>query len=165
MIPDFLFFYFVSSSLIDLFVELLHSHILIPSLIKPFILPEEFIFLLCVGGSKVSARQSEESRGKNTHTHTHLPSLPHTHTLLPFLSPSLTHTLSLFLSQAFKDGQVQFLICTDLAARGIDVKGLPYVINMTLPDETDTYFHRIGTKLISFTYFKHLVVHKFNIYY
>ena len=37
--------------------------------------------------------------------------------------------------QAFKDGQVRFLICTDVAARGIDIKGLPYVLNMTLPDK------------------------------
>jgi ATP-dependent RNA helicase DDX1 len=35
---------------------------------------------------------------------------------------------------AFKEGAVRFLICTDVAARGIDVKGLPFVINMTLPD-------------------------------
>ena len=54
------------------------------------------------------------------------------------------------INQAFQDGKVKFLICTDLAARGIDVKGLPYVINMTLPDETDTYFHRIGTTVTSF---------------
>lgn len=36
--------------------------------------------------------------------------------------------------QAFKDGDVRFLICTDVAARGIDIQGLPYVVNMTLPD-------------------------------
>jgi ATP-dependent RNA helicase DDX1 len=38
----------------------------------------------------------------------------------------------------------RFLICTDVAARGIDVAGLPYVINMTLPDESEQYIHRIG---------------------
>ena len=36
---------------------------------------------------------------------------------------------------AFKEGNVRFLICTDVAARGIDISGLPFVINMTLPDE------------------------------
>jgi ATP-dependent RNA helicase DDX1 len=46
--------------------------------------------------------------------------------------------------QAFKDGVVRFLICTDVAARGIDVKGLPYVINFTLPDKAENYIHRIG---------------------
>ena len=45
---------------------------------------------------------------------------------------------------AFKEGEVRFLICTDVAARGIDIKNLPYVINMTLPDEADQYIHRIG---------------------
>ncbi|KAL3860213.1 hypothetical protein ACJMK2_010369 [Sinanodonta woodiana] len=46
--------------------------------------------------------------------------------------------------QKFKDGKVRFLICTDVAARGIDVSGLPYVINVTLPDEKQNYIHRIG---------------------
>jgi ATP-dependent RNA helicase DDX1 len=46
--------------------------------------------------------------------------------------------------ESFKDGSVRFLICTDLAARGIDVKNLPFVINMTLPDESEQYIHRIG---------------------
>ncbi|EFJ48542.1 hypothetical protein VOLCADRAFT_90875 [Volvox carteri f. nagariensis] len=45
---------------------------------------------------------------------------------------------------AFKDGDVRFLICTDVAARGIDIKELPYVINMTLPDKSEDYIHRIG---------------------
>lgn len=46
--------------------------------------------------------------------------------------------------QKFKDRKVRFLICTDVAARGIDVTGLPYVINVTLPDEKQNYIHRIG---------------------
>ena len=46
--------------------------------------------------------------------------------------------------QALKDGDVRILICTDVAARGIDIEGLPYVINMTLPDESEDYVHRIG---------------------
>ncbi|GAB5031371.1 atp-dependent rna helicase ddx1 [Nannochloropsis oceanica] len=46
--------------------------------------------------------------------------------------------------QAFKDGDVRFLICTDVAARGIDIQGLPYVINMTLPDVVENYIHRVG---------------------
>uniref|UniRef100_A0A914XZ89 Helicase C-terminal domain-containing protein n=1 Tax=Panagrolaimus superbus TaxID=310955 RepID=A0A914XZ89_9BILA len=46
----------------------------------------------------------------------------------------------------FKEGEVRFLICTDVAARGIDVRGIPYVINMTLPPPEDksSYLHRIG---------------------
>lgn len=46
--------------------------------------------------------------------------------------------------QNFKDGDVRFLICTDVAARGIDIRGVPFVINMTLPDEKENYIHRIG---------------------
>lgn len=45
---------------------------------------------------------------------------------------------------AFKEGDVRFLICTDVAARGVDIKGLPYVVNMTLPDVPENYIHRIG---------------------
>lgn len=46
--------------------------------------------------------------------------------------------------QAFKQGEVRFLICTDVAARGIDISGLPYVINLTLPDRAEDYIHRVG---------------------
>ena len=47
---------------------------------------------------------------------------------------------------AFKAGTVRFLIATDVAARGIDVAGLPYVLNLTLPpaDRAEDYVHRIG---------------------
>ncbi|XP_064640088.1 ATP-dependent RNA helicase DDX1-like isoform X2 [Lineus longissimus] len=46
--------------------------------------------------------------------------------------------------EKFKNGEVRFLVCTDVAARGIDVMGLPYVVNVTLPDEKQNYVHRIG---------------------
>ena len=46
--------------------------------------------------------------------------------------------------QSFKDKRVKYLICTDVAARGIDVTGLPFMINVTLPDEKSNYVHRIG---------------------
>lgn len=46
--------------------------------------------------------------------------------------------------KAFKEGEVRFLICTDVAARGIDICGIPYVVNMTLPDDKQNYVHRIG---------------------
>lgn len=46
--------------------------------------------------------------------------------------------------QKFKDGKVRFLVCTDVAARGIDVRGVPYVVNVTMPDEKENYVHRIG---------------------
>lgn len=46
--------------------------------------------------------------------------------------------------EKFKTGVVRFLICTDVAARGLDVSGLPYVVNVTMPDEKQSYVHRIG---------------------
>uniref|UniRef100_A0A8D8KML3 ATP-dependent RNA helicase n=2 Tax=Culex pipiens TaxID=7175 RepID=A0A8D8KML3_CULPI len=46
--------------------------------------------------------------------------------------------------EKFKAKQVKFLICTDVAARGLDVTGLPFIINVTLPDEKSNYVHRIG---------------------
>ncbi|KAI9587726.1 ATP-dependent RNA helicase Ddx1 [Glossina fuscipes] len=46
--------------------------------------------------------------------------------------------------ERFKRGEVKFLICTDVAARGLDITGLPYMINVTLPDEKSNYVHRIG---------------------
>lgn len=45
---------------------------------------------------------------------------------------------------AFKEGEVRFIICTDVAARGIDIVGLPFLINITLPDKTENYIHRVG---------------------
>ncbi|XP_015602047.1 ATP-dependent RNA helicase Ddx1 [Cephus cinctus] len=46
--------------------------------------------------------------------------------------------------EKFKNQEVKFLICTDVAARGLDISGLPFMINMTLPDEKSNYVHRIG---------------------
>ena len=45
---------------------------------------------------------------------------------------------------AFKNGDVRILLATDVAARGIDIRELLYVINMTLPDDSETYIHRVG---------------------
>lgn len=44
----------------------------------------------------------------------------------------------------FKQKRVKFLICTDVAARGIDIREIPFVIQVTLPDEKANYIHRIG---------------------
>ncbi|MGQ8367320.1 DEAD/DEAH box helicase [Glaciecola sp. 1036] len=45
---------------------------------------------------------------------------------------------------AFKDGTVRVLVATDIAARGIDIKELPHVINFDLPNVPEDYVHRIG---------------------
>ena len=43
-----------------------------------------------------------------------------------------------------KSGQMQVLVATDIAARGIDIAELPWVINYELPEETDAFTHRVG---------------------
>ena len=45
---------------------------------------------------------------------------------------------------SFKEGTIRALVATDIAARGIDVSGLPCVINFELPNVPETYVHRIG---------------------
>ncbi len=44
----------------------------------------------------------------------------------------------------FKEGNVRVLVATDIAARGIDIDSLKYVINYDLPNVAETYVHRIG---------------------
>jgi len=44
----------------------------------------------------------------------------------------------------FRDGAVRILVATDIAARGIDVPGISHVVNFDLPDEAESYVHRIG---------------------
>ncbi|MCU4155678.1 DEAD/DEAH box helicase [Carboxylicivirga sp. A043] len=44
----------------------------------------------------------------------------------------------------FKSGQIKLLVATDIAARGIDIDKLRYVINYDIPNEPETYVHRIG---------------------
>jgi len=48
------------------------------------------------------------------------------------------------LVQRFREGKVRLVVATDIAARGLDVENLTHVINYDLPDNTETYIHRIG---------------------
>jgi ATP-dependent RNA helicase RhlE len=44
----------------------------------------------------------------------------------------------------FKNGRVRLLVATDIAARGLDIDGLPHVVNYELPNVPEDYIHRIG---------------------
>jgi ATP-dependent RNA helicase DeaD len=44
----------------------------------------------------------------------------------------------------FRTGKIKILIATDVAARGLDIEGVNYVINYDIPDSPETYVHRIG---------------------
>ncbi|MFB9147508.1 DEAD/DEAH box helicase [Halomonas alkalicola] len=45
---------------------------------------------------------------------------------------------------AFKSGDLQVLVATDIAARGLDISELPHVVNFELPNVAEDYVHRIG---------------------
>ncbi len=48
------------------------------------------------------------------------------------------------LVRRFKEGKIKMIVATDIAARGLDVENLSHVINFDLPDNTESYIHRIG---------------------
>ncbi|AQS93188.1 DEAD/DEAH box helicase [Polaribacter sp. BM10] len=60
------------------------------------------------------------------------------------LHGSLTQGIRDRIMDQFREGHIDTLVATDLAARGIDVKDLAYVVNYHLPDTYDAYVHRSG---------------------
>ena len=46
--------------------------------------------------------------------------------------------------KSFKDSKIRVLVATDIAARGIDIDKLSFVLNYDIPNESETYVHRIG---------------------
>jgi len=60
------------------------------------------------------------------------------------LSGDVNQNKRLRVLDAFRDGEVKVVVATDVAGRGIDVKGLEYVINFDFPYEAEDYVHRIG---------------------
>lgn len=60
------------------------------------------------------------------------------------LHGNMTQRQRLESLQQFKDGTVDYLLCTELAARGLDVKGCSTVINFFMPREMSRYIHRVG---------------------
>ena len=48
------------------------------------------------------------------------------------------------VSQAFRQGRIDVLVATDVAARGLDIAWVSHVVNYDMPDEPKMYFHRVG---------------------
>ena len=60
------------------------------------------------------------------------------------LSGDVNQNKRLKVLDAFREGEIKVVVATDVAGRGIDVKGLEYVINFDFPYEAEDYVHRIG---------------------
>ncbi|GMO31388.1 MAG: DEAD/DEAH box helicase [Termitinemataceae bacterium] len=61
-----------------------------------------------------------------------------------YISGDLRQNQRLIIIDKFKAGKINFLVATDVAARGIDIEDLSLVVNFDLPNETENYVHRIG---------------------
>ena len=66
------------------------------------------------------------------------------HISVEMLSGDVNQNKRLRVLDAFRDGEVKVVVATDVAGRGIDIKGLEYVINFDFPYEAEDYVHRIG---------------------
>lgn len=48
------------------------------------------------------------------------------------------------IMKAFRNGDIQYLIATDVAARGLDISGVSHIYNYDIPESAESYIHRIG---------------------
>jgi len=48
------------------------------------------------------------------------------------------------IMKSFRNGDVQYLIATDVASRGLDIGGVDHIYNYDIPENAESYIHRIG---------------------
>ena len=60
------------------------------------------------------------------------------------LHGDLTQQQRNFVLKKFREAELQILVATDIAARGLDIEGVTHVISYDIPRDTETYIHRIG---------------------
>jgi ATP-dependent RNA helicase DeaD len=65
----------------------------------------------------------------------------HVHTKI---SPKIIERARENVMKSFKEGKIKTLVATDVAARGIDIKNVGLVVNYELPENPESYVHRIG---------------------
>jgi ATP-dependent RNA helicase RhlE len=70
--------------------------------------------------------------------------LEHAAILSAAIHGNKSQTARLKALSAFKNGEIRVLVATDIAARGIDIDNISHVINYDLPNEAESYVHRIG---------------------
>jgi len=61
-----------------------------------------------------------------------------------FLHGDLAQATRTRILGQFKDGKLRYLVATDVAARGLDIEGLPLVVHMGIPTQLESYIHRSG---------------------
>jgi superfamily II DNA/RNA helicase len=60
------------------------------------------------------------------------------------LHGSMTQSSRQRVMKSFRDAKIQYLIATDVAARGLDITGVSHIFNYDIPETPETYIHRIG---------------------
>jgi ATP-dependent RNA helicase DeaD len=60
------------------------------------------------------------------------------------LNGDLAQEARIHVLNRFRSGQVQVLVATDVAARGLDIEGISHVVNYDIPEDPEAYVHRIG---------------------
>ncbi len=92
---------------------------------------EDYHRVMVFANMKVSVKQLTERINKR-------------HGSVDCLHGDMPQSLRNKVMQKFRDNKLEMLICTDVAARGIDVEDVEAVFNYDIPDENEYYLHRIG---------------------